>query len=852
MDKLYVVPHTHYDAVVFKTRAEYLEMGLPIILRALKALEEDPRYRFVLDQTCYIKPFLERYPEQEALLRRMLAEGRMQITCGMDTMADVNIPSGESFVRQVLYGKGYARERLGLDITVGWALDTFGHHPQMPQLLQLAGFNSYFFARGVPWPAPKQAEFWWEGIDGTRFLALWLPYSYGFVFGSPGNLTEFSQFIHGRYDKLKAISASDCLLGMAGVDLGEPEPHVSELAEQFNAQPDAPFRIIVASPDEFLTALKEATDGGNTLQVLKADLNPIFQGGYSSRIQVKQANRASEVLFGTVEALDAISACLGLPSDSAALWRAWEPVLFNQFHDCICGVQVDKVFEDTMASYAYAQRLASDLRQERLEALAGRIDTQGNGIAVVVWNTLGFTRDDVVETSVSFTEDGVHSLVAIAPDGSRTPVQILDAQRHPRGGILQANVLFIAREVPALGWSVYHLVPTDTLTGEAEVWASASEQSAFSTANDTSMPREHGALENAYYRLEFDLWSGAMTGLLDKRSGWQALRAPGNVVAREHDGGDFWQLGGALKAGMAVAGVQRQPPPAEGTAVYSHHTVGDGQVRAGAVMAEFNISHPYDSGWIRLRVRLYAGLPRIDCFTELTNREEFVRYRVLFPTTLPEGRITHEIPFGALERPSQELPAQNWMDYSAGTHGLSLLNRGLPGNNTDEGTLMLSLLRASQLVAYGFSGGYEPGVGSASGQDLKTIGFHYALLPHAGDWRTAGSPQQGQALNTPLLAHKSTSHPGDLPACWSLAEVNADNVLLSACKLSADGHLILRLYECHGQPAACQLRMGLPVQSIERADLLEAPIEALPVEASTVWLQLRPFEIITLRISLSD
>ena len=149
-DRLFIIPHTHYDAVVFKTRSEYLEMGLPIILHALRCLQADSRYRFVLDQVCYIRPFLERYPEEEAAFREMVAQGRLQIACGMDTMADVNIPSGESFVRQVLYGKGYCRDKLGLEVTTGWALDTFGHHPQMPQLLRKAGFDCYYFFRGVP------------------------------------------------------------------------------------------------------------------------------------------------------------------------------------------------------------------------------------------------------------------------------------------------------------------------------------------------------------------------------------------------------------------------------------------------------------------------------------------------------------------------------------------------------------------------------------------------------------------------------------------------------------------------------------------------------------------------------
>jgi len=162
--------------VVFKTRAEYLAMGLPIILRANRALQDEPRYRFTLDPPCYVEPFPARYPEQEALFCKLVAEGRLQLVCGMDSMADVNIPSGESFVCQVLECKGFYRFRLGAEVTAGWALDTFGMHPQMPQLLRQSGFDSLFMARGVPATQAK-SEFMWQRIEGSQVLFLWLPYS---------------------------------------------------------------------------------------------------------------------------------------------------------------------------------------------------------------------------------------------------------------------------------------------------------------------------------------------------------------------------------------------------------------------------------------------------------------------------------------------------------------------------------------------------------------------------------------------------------------------------------------------------------------------------------------------------
>src|ERR1035437_3777493 len=113
---LWIIPHTHWEGAVFKTREEYLEIGLPHILKALYLLQKYPDYRFVLDQVAYVKPFLERYPEEADTFRKFVKEGRLELVGGMDIMPDVNIPSGESIVRQILYGKGYYRDKLGVDV----------------------------------------------------------------------------------------------------------------------------------------------------------------------------------------------------------------------------------------------------------------------------------------------------------------------------------------------------------------------------------------------------------------------------------------------------------------------------------------------------------------------------------------------------------------------------------------------------------------------------------------------------------------------------------------------------------------------------------------------------------------
>lgn len=232
-DTFFIIPHTHWEGAVFFTREEYLESGLPHIVQALKLLRDYPNYRFVLDQACYVKPFLERYPDEDAAFRKFVKEGRLVIVGGMDVMPDVNMPSGESFVRQVLYGKGYFRRKLGVDVTVAWQLDTFGHHAQMPQLLKLAGYRSLWFFRGVPdWNTPS--EFLWEGLDGSRIPAYWLPHGYSVAHGSPKSLPEFTKFFKERFDSLAPFSKGPGRVGLAGADVSEPEENVPPSVEEFS------------------------------------------------------------------------------------------------------------------------------------------------------------------------------------------------------------------------------------------------------------------------------------------------------------------------------------------------------------------------------------------------------------------------------------------------------------------------------------------------------------------------------------------------------------------------------------------------------------------------------------------
>jgi alpha-mannosidase len=626
---------------------------------------------------------------------------------------------------------------------------------------------------------------------------------------------------------------------MAGADVWEPEEQLPIALGLFNKSDTAPFRLRFAVPAEYESAVAKRPDR----PVVSGELNPLFQGIYSTRIEVKQAMRNMERLLITAEKLSVLGAWLGVPPDLSGQERAWEPVLFNQAHDLASGVMVDKVYDDSMAGYDHARRSAEEMIQRTLDAVISRINTQGSGIPVVVFNTLGWPRTDIVEAEVGFSEPGVRSFALTDQSGNSVPVQIVRRERNDDGGVRFARIAFIAKEVPALGYAVYHAVPHKESSGSAPA------------GNDHSTWHEdRGTIENDRYRATFNLWNGDLTSLVLKQNDWEVLSGPANVVAREYDGGDFWELYGTLNGARLTA--MKKPvglPRAAFTQSSSDFVGGSGATRSGPVMSEFRITHPLGKNQVSTTVRFYNDLPRIDISTQLLNQEEFVRYRALFPTSIRNGTAVHEIPFGAIERPvSQEFPAQNWIDYGDGNRGITLLNRGLPGNNVADGTLMLSLMRSTKLISYGFIGGFEPGVGSDTALGIgRRYTLDYALIPHTGGWREALPWRAGLEFNNPLIARTAAPKSGELPAAWGMLNVSDPNVVVSALKPGRNGTSVFRVYEASGKPAkAVRVRLATGVQSVAEANLIEDAGAAVPVRDGAFVFDLRPFEIRTFRLSI--
>jgi alpha-mannosidase len=335
-------------------------------------------------------------------------------------------------------------------------------------------------------------------------------------------------------------------------------------------------------------------------------------------------------------------------------------------------------------------------------------------------------------------------------------------------------------------------------------------------------------LENGQLRATLGA-AGHLLSLVDRASGREALAAPGNQFELYDDrptAYDAWELEPYhAETLMPCPGAHRS------------EVLLDGPLRV-EVAFEHRIG---ESSALRQVVRLDAHARRLEFHTAIDWSERHRILKVRFPVLVRASAATYEMQFGAQERPTHvntdadlarfEVPGHRFADLSEHGFGVALLTDSTYGYSTRGGDMRLSLLR-----------------GPTDPDPEADIGRHelgYAILPHAGGWQSGGVVAEARCFNEPLhwVAHDGA--PG------SLAEVEEPGgLVLDTIKRAEDGDaLILRLYEPHGGRGVARIRLGVPLQSARRVNLLEeAEGAALALEDGSFELRYSPFELISVAV----
>ncbi|MEP7189301.1 MAG: alpha-mannosidase, partial [Roseiflexaceae bacterium] len=515
---LHMIGNAHLDPVWLWRWQEGFQAAKATFRSALDRMSESDDFLFT-SSSAAIYEWVERNdPRMFAEIQARVTEGRWQIVGGSWIQPDCNIPSGESFARQGLYGQRYFKQKLGVTATVGYNVDSFGHHGMMPQILKQSGMDFYIFMR--PGPHEKGLPgrlFWWESDDGSRVLAFRIPYEYC-TWGR-----QLDQHVRRCFDDLKSpFDELMCFYGV-GNHGGGPTIENLESIRRMDADPAFP-RVIFSTPGRFFAELL-AKD--LPIPTVHDDLQHHASGCYAAHSGIKRWNRQAENMLLVTEKFCAIAERVTGQPYPAELERAWKNVLFNQFHDILGGTSLEVSYDDARDMHGEAMAIAGRGLNDAIQSLAWNIDLpHTKGLTpIVVFNPHAWPSATPVELDIGGVNEGD---VLLDDQGGAVPMQLI---RPPLvvGG-WRRRLSFVA-ELPPLGYRVYWV-------GPARLEAEPSGQ-----GDNDRLSGDDTTLENEHLRLTIDPATGTIGSLYDKRHQLEVFCGPAARAIVIDDPSDTWSHG---------------------------------------------------------------------------------------------------------------------------------------------------------------------------------------------------------------------------------------------------------------------------------------------------------------------
>ncbi|WP_433675311.1 alpha-mannosidase [Microbacterium gorillae] len=808
---LHMIGNAHLDPVWLWPWQEGYQEARATFASALDRMDEYPDFVFTCDQIVLLSWVEEQDPEMFARIAERVAEGRWVNVGGWWVEPDCNMPMGESFARQGLYGQRYLHDRFGTIATAGMNVDPFGHSASLPQILRGQRIDSYCFLR----PGPHEGDldgtlFHWESPDGSRVLGYRIPFEYC---SPPGDVAGQTEKSLGQLDR--SLGEAMVFYGVGNHGGGPTKANIDSIhrydrmgtfGRMTMSSPRAYFDEMLARGDAFL----------DSLAVRRDDLQHHAPGCYSAHSGIKAWQRRAQYAVLSAErwaAIDTVLTGADYPRDDFE--RAWKQILFNQFHDILPGSAIEPSYDDARDQLGEAVAISKRIITRVHNRIARRIDIPMDPATqpIVVFNPHPWPVSVEVDMQYGVQPNGVR---VVDHDGTEALSQA--TQSTATTGDRGRGAVTFRADVPALGYALYRLLP-----GPARA-----TRSALSVSDDGTV------LENDHVRVELDPTTGDLISLLHKASGLDPVAgtrgAPRTAICE--DPTDTWGHrvisyawpGAAMTLDRIVV---RETGPLRS------------RVRVERVWGESRLIEEY---------LLTHDAPAVRVDVTLDWREKAHLLKLRFPVALTDPAATYEIPYGTIERPvdGAEEPAQSWVDLTGSIdgspagltvvctnkHGWDVSPAGSAGG--DVPSIGITAVRSP---VYSW---HDPRLLDAEGiysfQDQGVQRFSLELIPHAGNWRAAQPTRRATVLGAPVRAQQESFHAGDLAPVHGFVDDGAGAVMVSAVKGSEDVP--------EGAPADLIVRA---VETLGREG--EARVE-LPLVGRTITESFRPHQVRTFRVPL--
>ncbi|ASC70664.1 Mannosylglycerate hydrolase [Halomicronema hongdechloris C2206] len=771
---------------------------------------------------------------------------RWAVDAGLWVEPELNLISGESITRQILYGQRYCQDKFGHISPIAWLPDSFGFCWQLPQLLAQGGIR-YFATQKLRWndtnPFPHDL-FWWQGLDGTRILsltlppigsdidpltmatyacdwetktglpeALWLP-GIGDHGGGPTQdmLDKAHRWATSPFFPRLTFTHAVDFLQTLETRLASP-PHQHSSLTDISLAPNA--SSAKSKTNDIDTSSPSDSDQDLSLPVWHNELYlELHRGCYTTHADQKWYNRRCEDLLYQAELFSSLATLLTDHAyPKAELETAWKQVLFNQFHDILPGSAIPDVFQTANDTWQTALATAKRLLDQALATITQTLPQphapSNTAIPIFIFNPLNWKRSEVVTITPPPSSSTKHLWCIQDSKGRHVPHQKQDQLIQ-----VPEALHFLATDIPSIGYRLF--------------WLSQQETSSIPTSKNCP----DWSLENTFLKVTIDPCSGDLSNIVDKRTQREILSGPGNQLQAFVDKGQYWD------AWNIAPDYAEHPLPS----------------------TTLNTIQWIESGPIRQRLRVIRSLNRstftqdyvLDVESSLLKIETWVDWqesqvmvKAAFPLTITTDVATYEIPYGTITRPTipqtdedkakWEVPALRWASLGTSDYSISLLTTCKHGFDSQPSQLRLTLLKAPLWP--------DPKA------DRGKHHFTYAIYPHLGPLSAKHMTRKAHGLNIPIQArlHRPNTLAPDGDPWRSFLSLGDSSLVLSSLKLCEDDSqgFILRCYESQGETTTLNLKTSLNLDIQYSTDILENRLDS-QVKHTPSTVSILPWGILNL------
>lgn len=807
------VGHTHIDCAWLWTLKTTQDKVVRSFSTVLELMRRYPEYRFMSSQPQLYDYVKKNAPEIYAQIKERIAQGRWEAEGGMWVEADCNIASGESLVRQFLYGLRFFEEEFHIKNEILWLPDVFGYSAAIPQIMKKCGIH-YFMTTKISWNEFNKMPydtFLWEGIDGTKVLTHFSPsrdYGKSAVEGS-AETEHFTTYnaklnpsqVKGNWKRYSQKELhTDTLMSFGyGDGGGGPTAWMLENCRRLEKGIPGCPKAKQSHALAFFKDLEKTVGSNRYLPKWVGELYLEYhRGTYTSMARNKKCNRRSEFACENLEFYGTLAKeLLQHPYPRKELDEIWEIVLRNQFHDILPGSSIREVYEDSGKEYEHLFSLTERLTGEILQAVVNKVNARENDIVIFNPNSTK-EKAPVMIPHVYVTQEG--GTLALSDGKREYPLQKTEE-----------GYLAVLDDMPARGYRTYQIVEKEEPAG--------------------GMVRSLREIDTPYFHVELNE-AGQFTSIYDKQQGREVIpegKVANQIVTYEDKPHNFdaWDINHYYTEKSW-----------EVNEVCAMEILEDGPARAC-----IRIERPYLDSKIAQYLYFYKELYRIDIRNEMDWKEAQILVRDYFPVDIHANEAVFEIQFGNVKRATHsntmwdfakfEVCAHKWLDVSEDGYGISILNDCKYGCSVKDGVIGLTMLKSALYP--------NPDA------DKEHHVFWYSICPHEGDFRAGHTVEKAYQFNNPLVAVRKENAEGGLPEAYSYVTVLEQNVVIEVVKQAERSEdTVIRLYECHNRRGKVTLHAQQDFQEAWESDLLEHATKKLETDGNTIYADIKPYEIKTI------